>query len=49
MFAALRDVCVHSDFVFGEGYGFVFRLTPARLYRLLSRMLGWHLMIRATR
>lgn len=49
MFAVFRDVRVQSDFVFGEGYGVLFRLTPRPLYRLLSRMLGWHLMIRATR
>jgi len=49
MFAAFGDVQVHSDFVFGEGYGPVFRWMPRPLYNLLSRTLGWHLMIRATR
>lgn len=49
MFKRFRQVEIHSDFVFGEGYGVVFRLTPRPVYRLLSRFFGWHLMIRATR
>ncbi|MBZ0088503.1 MAG: class I SAM-dependent methyltransferase [Thermomonas sp.] len=49
MFAKFSSVQVQSDFVFGEGYGRLFRLTPRPLYRLLSRLAGWHLMIRATR
>jgi len=49
MFTAFSRVEIHSDFVFGEGYGALFRLTPKPIYRLLSRVAGWHLMIRATR
>ena len=49
MFAQFAHVEVHSDFVFGEGYGQLFRWTPFPLYRWLSRWMGWHLMIRATR
>ncbi len=49
MFSRYGKVEVHSDFVFGEGYGPVFRFMPRPLYRLLSRIAGWHLMIRATR
>jgi ubiquinone/menaquinone biosynthesis C-methylase UbiE len=49
MFASFSQVDVHSDFVFGEGYGRLFRWTPQWLYRWLSRRIGWHLMIRATR
>lgn len=49
MFSGFRSVEVHSDFVYGEGYGALFRLTPRFVYRWLSRMVGWHLMIRATR
>lgn len=49
MFSRYRDVRIHSDFVFGEGYGCIFRWTPRPLYALLSRFAGWHLMIRATR
>lgn len=49
MFSHFGQVDVHSDFVFGEGYGSLFRWTPRPLYRWLSRWAGWHLMIRATR
>lgn len=49
MFARFRRVHVHADFVFGEGYGPVFRWTPRVVYDALSRLLGWHLMIRAVR
>jgi SAM-dependent methyltransferase len=49
MFARFAQVDVHCDFVFGEGYGPLFRWTPLPLYRWLSRHFGWHLMIRATR
>lgn len=49
MFARFAKVEVHADFVFGEGYGPLFRWMPRALYRLLSRWVGWHLMIRATR
>jgi ubiquinone/menaquinone biosynthesis C-methylase UbiE len=49
MFARFSRIDVHADFVFGEGYGRLFKWTPLPIYRLLSRWLGWHLMIRATR
>lgn len=49
MFAQFAQIELHSDFVFGEGYGPLFRWTPLPLYRWLSRWMGWHLMIRATR
>ena len=49
MFARFKHLDVHSDFVFGEGYGRLFQWTPRWLYRFLSRRVGWHLMIRATR
>lgn len=49
MFSRFQKVDIHSDFVFGEGYGPVFQWTPILLYKLLSRIVGWHLMIRATR
>lgn len=49
MFARFRSVEVHADFVYGEGYGALFRCTPRPLYRLMSRWAGWHLMIRARR
>ena len=49
MFSRFSKVEVRADFVFGEGYGSLFRWTPLPVYRLLSHWLGWHLMIRATR
>lgn len=49
LFRAFADVVVHKDFVYGEGYGRLFSLTPLPVYRALSRWLGWHLMIRAVR
>lgn len=49
MFSRFSRVDIHSDFVFGEGYGPLFRWMPHFLYRFLSRMAGWHLMIRAVR
>jgi hypothetical protein len=45
MFAQFSSLTIAKDFVYGEGYGAVFDLTPAFLYRALSRTLGWHLMI----
>jgi len=33
------------DFVYGEGYGLVFKVTPLWIYNLLSKYLGWHIMI----
>ena len=49
MFARFSKVGAHADFVYGEAYGALFRWTPIPLYRLLSRWVGWHLMIRARR
>ncbi len=49
MFARFSHIDVHADFVFGEGYGRLFKWTPLPIYRFLSRLVGWHLMIRATR
>jgi len=35
------------DFVYGEGYGKLFHITPLWLYKLLSYYWGWHIMIKA--
>lgn len=49
LFAAYRSVDITTEYLFGEGYGAVYRWFPRWLYRVLSRQFGWHLMIRATR
>jgi ubiquinone/menaquinone biosynthesis C-methylase UbiE len=45
MFAPFSSLSIGKDFVYGEGYGALFRLTPGPVYRALSRTVGWHLMI----
>lgn len=35
------------EYVYGEGYGAVFRLTPHWLHEFMSRYWGWHIMISA--
>lgn len=47
LFSDYSKVDVHADYLFGEGYGPLFHITPQWLYRTLSRLIGWHLMIRA--
>lgn len=49
LFAEFSRVSVDVEYVFGEGYGSIYRFMPSWLYRLLSKTLGWHLMIRATK
>ncbi len=49
MFKQFSDVNVDVDYLYGEGYGVFFRLTPIWLYKFLSKYIGWHLMIRATK
>ncbi len=49
LFRAYRNVHVEADYLFGEGYGRLFDLTPRWLYDLLSRRFGWHLMISAVK
>jgi len=49
LFRDFSHVEVAIDYLFGEGYGIVFRLMPRRLYETLSRHWGWHLMIKASK
>lgn len=49
MFRAFSKVEIRLDYVYGEGYGKIFHLTPRWLYDWLSRRFGWHLMIVATK
>ena len=39
------EVTIKTEYVYGAGYGIVYKLTPTPLYRLLSRTVGWHLAI----
>jgi ubiquinone/menaquinone biosynthesis C-methylase UbiE len=47
IFSIFSSLNMHLDFVYGEGYGKVYKLTPLWLYRQLSKHFGWHIMIRA--
>jgi ubiquinone/menaquinone biosynthesis C-methylase UbiE len=49
MFRAFSKIEIECDYVYGEGYGRIFRLTPRWLYDQLSYHFGWHLMIIATK
>lgn len=49
LFDQFSRVDVTIDYLYGEGYGHLFRLTPRWLYDALSKRWGWHLMISATR
>lgn len=47
LFRAFGAVDIRVEYLYGEGYGKLFRLTPRWLYDLLSARWGWHLMIAA--
>lgn len=47
LFARFARVDVSVEHLFGEGYGMLFRATPAAIARALGRRFGWHLMIHA--
>ena len=49
LFDAFQKVETKIDYVYGEGYGPLFKYTPQWLYRFLSKRWGWHLMIVATK
>lgn len=49
LFRKFSEINIHKDFLYGEGYGKLFELTPLWLYNPLSALIGWHLMIRATK
>jgi len=46
MFAPFASVDIAAEYLYGEGYGVLFSLTPRWLYDALSHRIGWHLMIR---
>jgi hypothetical protein len=40
------SVCdIHTEYLFGAGWGRVYDLTPKHIYRFLSKVMGWHLVI----
>lgn len=45
LFGKFRHCDVRIDYLYGEGYGRIFRLTPQWIYDVLSARWGWHLMI----
>ena len=49
LFGDFSKIHIRLDYVFGEGYGTIFRLTPQWIYDWLSRRFGWHIMIVATK
>lgn len=49
LFRGFQHVEVGIDYLYGEGYGRLFHLTPRWLYDILSRRWGWHLMISAVK
>ena len=44
LFRDFSSACTELDYVYGEGYGVIFRLTPRGLYSWMSRRFGWHIM-----
>ncbi|WP_051310593.1 class I SAM-dependent methyltransferase [Zooshikella ganghwensis] len=47
LFYKFNRIDIKKDFVYGEGYGRLFKYTPLWLYKKLSSIAGWHLMITA--
>ncbi|MBI5509075.1 MAG: class I SAM-dependent methyltransferase [Deltaproteobacteria bacterium] len=49
MFARFSRSDIEVEYLFGTGYGLVNRLLPRVVHRKLGRLVGWHLMIEATK
>lgn len=47
MFNQFSNIHLQLEYVYGEGYGKLFSLTPKPLYKFLSKHWGWHIMITA--
>jgi hypothetical protein len=45
LFCDFANVEIQIEYLYGEGYGKLFKLTPRWIYDLLSARWGWHLMI----
>lgn len=49
MFRNFSNTYLKLEYVYGEGYGKLFSLTPKPLYDFLSKHWGWHIMITANK
>jgi len=45
MFKKFKSVKVEREYLYGAGWGRIYDLTPRFAYRLLSKIVGWHLLI----
>jgi ubiquinone/menaquinone biosynthesis C-methylase UbiE len=36
---------IHTEYLFGAGWGRIYDITPKLIYRLLSKLFGWHLIV----
>jgi ubiquinone/menaquinone biosynthesis C-methylase UbiE len=45
MCSDFRSCNIHTEYLYGAGWGRVYDMTPRLLYRFLSKLLGWHLVI----
>ncbi len=36
---------IHTEYLFGAGWGRIYDMTPVPIYRLLSKLFGWHLIV----
>lgn len=47
MFKQFSKINLRLEYVYGEGYGKLFSMTPKPIYNFLSKHWGWHIMISA--
>jgi SAM-dependent methyltransferase len=36
---------IHTEYLFGAGWGKIYNITPKPIYSLLSKLIGWHLVV----
>jgi hypothetical protein len=48
-FQNYRQAGVKIDYLFGTGWGALSRIMPVPVHRALGKVIGWHLMIEATK
>ncbi len=49
LFSEFSTVHVSVEYLFGTGYGLVNAIIPRKIHRVLSRSIGWHLLIEGTK